>query len=189
MGIGVVRDVSSHVISVYPGAGTNQVAELLALRVAIEVANPGDRIFSDSQYAINISLSRWQAKMHLEIVRDIKIALSLKRVSIEWMPRCSHPLHALADRWANFAAETRRPVIVPQADLIGVWATSVAAEAMRSPACDEVPPGEAKLTDGLSPVETKGTCKSKVSTAETQGVIARDGESLQLDKIRRNPLR
>jgi hypothetical protein len=34
-------DEPSFVISVYPGTGTNQVAELLALRIAIEIAGPG----------------------------------------------------------------------------------------------------------------------------------------------------
>ena len=208
MGVAVVRDTSSYVISVYPGAGTNQVAELLALRVAIEVANPGDRIFSDSQYAINISLSRWQAKMHLEIVRDIRIALSLKRVSIEWIRRCSHPLHALADFWANNAAMKReprielngcgpgmpetadlfaqpsncvrgdRPVIEPRADSLGAWVARVAAEAMRDPPDCDGGSAEQKLTEDSRPVGSRGTC-------EVQGVsrFAKAGRGV----IRRRP--
>jgi ribonuclease HI len=66
MGVGVVKDESSFVISVCPGPGTNQVAELLALRIAIEVATPGTVIFTDSKYAYKEARAQWRARANRE---------------------------------------------------------------------------------------------------------------------------
>ena len=204
MGIGVVQEDVDRVYSVCLGGGTNQVAELCALRLAIEVARPGDQIFSDSEYAINTTLGRWRASANREIIQDLRSALQAKRgIRLTWIKRCSHSRHALADYLANNAAkicEPRlepngsvgpsdyvvgyRPGIEPQLDLSGNWAARVAAEAMRDPQVCESGSAEQKLTRGPLSVGSSGACEvqgvSRPAKA-SRGVIRRRPRIAKLD--------
>jgi hypothetical protein len=100
------------------------------------------------------ALAHWRAHANREIVQSIRNALTPKRVQMQLIKRCSHPLHRVADQWAYRAAETRQPRLEldspvsglptcnlgsyrpekePQADLLEAWVARVAAEAMRDP--------------------------------------------------------
>lgn len=106
MGIGVVTDKS--IISLYKGEGTNQIAELLALGEALKLANPGDTILSDSQYAINVAAGCWRVKCHFDLVAEVRELLRAKAVALNWTRgHAGHLLQELADRLANQAARTK----------------------------------------------------------------------------------
>jgi len=73
MGIGIVfrykgkqREISRLI-----GDGTNQVAELTAIKVALmEIKDKSipTTVYSDSMYALNIISGKWRPKKHLELV-------------------------------------------------------------------------------------------------------------------------
>ena len=119
MGVGIVLGEEVQTISRYVGWGSNQVAELKALELAIELANSGDKIFSDSHYALNVIQGIWRAHSHIELVRDIRNLLGSRRVRFEWIRGHSgHSLQELADRLAKTAARTRRSRIDSPSDLL-----------------------------------------------------------------------
>lgn len=62
-------------ISRYIGQGTNNIAELTAIKVALEELKRNDlpvRIFSDSNYSIGLLTKGWKAKANQELIADIK---------------------------------------------------------------------------------------------------------------------
>jgi len=79
-------------LSRFMGRGSNQTAELHAMREALIRARAGDTIFSDSRYAVNLINGVWRAKDHRDLVTEIK-RLRRPGVSIVWIP--GHK----GDRW------------------------------------------------------------------------------------------
>jgi ribonuclease HI len=72
--------------AIFFGDGTNQTAELMAVREAVILANNGDQIFSDSKYAVNIASGKWKANTHHELVAEVRGLLLVKhRVSLHWI--------------------------------------------------------------------------------------------------------
>ena len=139
MGVGIVFPYELSVLSGYLGPGTNQISELIALRLSLEFATTSTVILSDSQYAINVSLGRWQARVHQNLVYDIRLTLEAKRVRLEWIKgHNGHRFQQLADSVASKAARTRRPGIEPLADLsVSAWAARAKAGLVRDPlVCD-----------------------------------------------------
>lgn len=62
-------------ISEYIGQGTNNIAELTAIKVALEELKRYDlpvRIYSDSSYSIGLLTKGWKPKKNQELVSDIK---------------------------------------------------------------------------------------------------------------------
>jgi len=62
-------------ISQYIGQGTNNIAELSAIKVALQELKRKDlpvRIFSDSSYCIGLLAKGWKPKKNQELVADIK---------------------------------------------------------------------------------------------------------------------
>ncbi len=119
MGCGVVVGDEDYTVSQYCGEGTNQLAELLALKIALKFATPSDQIYSDSQYALNVAMGTWQARVHLNLIQEIKVLLETKRVDLHWVRgHDGHELQELADVLAKRAARTRRSLIDPSADLL-----------------------------------------------------------------------
>ena len=62
-------------LSEYIGTETNNIAELTALKVALEHLKRVDlpvRIFSDSSYAIGVLTKNWKAKANQELIMEIK---------------------------------------------------------------------------------------------------------------------
>jgi ribonuclease HI len=76
-GIGVVMRYGGHEkeISRYIGIGTNNIAELEAVRVALsEVKNPEIpvRIYTDSSYVLGVLTLGWKAKKNVDLIRSIQ---------------------------------------------------------------------------------------------------------------------
>jgi len=71
-------------VSLYLGNGTNQRAELIALTKAIEMADNGDTIYTDSRYALGMA-GKWKAKTNTELVIALRAALKNKNVSLKWV--------------------------------------------------------------------------------------------------------
>ena len=83
MGAGIyVPEVCS--VSLYLGNGTNQRAELIALTKAIEMAEDGDTIYTDSRYALGMA-GNWKAKTNTELVIALRAALRDKRIALKWV--------------------------------------------------------------------------------------------------------
>jgi ribonuclease HI len=109
MGAGIVFP-DKGVFGFYLGEGTNQIAELSALYLAVSNAESGDTIFTDSMYGINIALGRWTARMHLPVVDLLRQAVGERSITIEWVRGHSgNYWNELADEVANRAANERRP--------------------------------------------------------------------------------
>lgn len=81
MGIGVLVDdgTTTTELSQHVGQGTNNLAELLAIRAAIgHVLDRRDHeihLHTDSQWSIGILTLRWKAKVHTDLIKDIKAKL------------------------------------------------------------------------------------------------------------------
>ena len=98
MGAGIVFR-AGHQFGFYLGEGTNQIAELAALYLAISGAQPDDQIFTDSMYAINITTGRWRAHMHKSLVNVVrKEYINKGKVKISWV-------RGHAGNWGNLLAD------------------------------------------------------------------------------------
>jgi ribonuclease HI len=101
-----------HELSHYLGEGTNNIAELTAIRVAARLlagsARPV-RIHTDSQYAIGVLTKGWKAKANRALVAQVKEALSqLPRVQLIYVPaHAGVPLNERADELAVAATAAR----------------------------------------------------------------------------------
>ncbi len=65
-------------ISKYIGHSTNNIAELTAIKVALEELKRCDlpvRIYSDSSYSIGLLTKNWKPKKNQELVSDIKLLM------------------------------------------------------------------------------------------------------------------
>lgn len=76
-GIGVYFRYGKHEreISRYLGQGTNNIAELTAIRVALEELKKPElpvRLYTDSSYALGLLTQNWKPKKNVELVNDIK---------------------------------------------------------------------------------------------------------------------
>lgn len=75
------------------GAGTNNIGELTAIRLALDLmkesgVDPSSSVFlfTDSQYALGVLTKGWKAKANVELIASIKSALKpWKRLKIEWV--------------------------------------------------------------------------------------------------------
>jgi len=65
-------------ISRYLGDGSNQTAELHAMRESFILARPGDTIFSDPRYAVMLITGHWHPKAHRDLISEIK------KISCAW---------------------------------------------------------------------------------------------------------
>jgi ribonuclease HI len=105
MGIGLYFPDLDKRFSYALGEGTNQIAELAALSLAIGLAASGDVVCSDSQYAIHIALGQWKAKKHKPLVAYLQAQLRGKRMEVRWVRgHNGHPEQEEADRLAESAA-------------------------------------------------------------------------------------
>jgi ribonuclease HI len=87
------------------GRNTSNVAELMAIGLAIKLVPEGDSItvHSDSKYAIN-SLGKWRVRSwwkNVDLIRDIKREIGKRTVAFRWVKGHSgNALNELADRLA-----------------------------------------------------------------------------------------
>lgn len=68
-----------------PGLQTNQRAEMVALTNALLMSIKGDRIWCDSQYALNIACGRWRAKTNLDLTAPLRMAYVSARGVAQWV--------------------------------------------------------------------------------------------------------
>ena len=62
-------------ISKFLGHGTNNIAELTAIKIALEQMKSYDipiKLFTDSQYSIGVLTKNWKAKINVELINHIK---------------------------------------------------------------------------------------------------------------------
>lgn len=113
-GYGVIlRHAETHVeITQYIGTGTNNIAELYAIGVALESSHAVDGrllIHTDSTYAIGVLSKGWKAKANVELIAWIRGLMS--RRTVEFIKVRGHdgiPLNERADQLAVEAVERRR---------------------------------------------------------------------------------
>lgn len=100
-------------VSRYLGEGTNNIAELAAIRIALELMKSKSRpvrIHTDSSYAIGVLSKGWKAKKNPELVGEIKSLLA-DFVQVEFVKVEGHaglPENERADKLAGMAATTRK---------------------------------------------------------------------------------
>ena len=111
MGCGIVLVYNNHVkdISEYIGYGTNNIAELTAVKIGLQ--NIKNRlmpitVFSDSMYAVKMLSGEWSPKENLELIFEIKNFISeFNNVKIKWIRgHTGNRYNERADYLANGAA-------------------------------------------------------------------------------------
>jgi ribonuclease HI len=116
-GIGVVLifGENKREISKYIGVGTNNIAELTAIKVGLEELKRVDlpvRIFSDSSYSIGLLTKNWKPKKNQELVQEIKI-LMRKFSNLEFIKVKGHSgikENEVADFLATSAIKKKDPL-------------------------------------------------------------------------------
>jgi ribonuclease HI len=114
-GVGVVLRYQGHQkeISRYIGMGTNNRAELEAIRtglLAVKNRNLPVVVFTDSRYAWGLLTQGWKAKQNQELVEEIRAIMThfvnLRFVKVKG--HAGHPENERADRMAVAAIENRQ---------------------------------------------------------------------------------
>lgn len=114
MGAGIVvvdptNQIQTISISQFLGKGTNNIAELTALKIGLEIACVYDRpiqVFTDSKYTINV-LTRFKANKNVALINSIKSIMSTHPHAITLNYVKGHhinPYNNQADRLASTAA-------------------------------------------------------------------------------------
>jgi len=115
MGVGVVlldpRTKDRRERSEYLGDGTNNIAELVAIKRAIELAPEGRGlvVHSDSSYALGLLALGWKAKANQALVAEVR-AIAEKRPGLHLVKVAGHagvPENERADELARNAVDTR----------------------------------------------------------------------------------
>ncbi len=109
-GIGILLRYRNHEkeVSRFIGTGTNNIAELEAIRAGLlEVKNPDlpIRIYTDSSYAYGLLALGWKPKKNIDIVNEIKL-LTKRFKNIEFIKVKGHSGlegNETADRLATLA--------------------------------------------------------------------------------------
>lgn len=112
-GYGVVLRFGENYLEIgqYIGTGTNNIAELLAIGVALDEIRDIEgrvRIHTDSTYSIGVLSKGWKAKANIELIGWIKELVAER--DIEFVKVKGHagiPLNERADRLAVAAVERR----------------------------------------------------------------------------------
>lgn len=95
----------------YLGQGTNNIAELTAVEMALDALPQGAAavVHTDSKYAIGVLSKGWKVKANVELVLRIKGKLAARSVRLRYVPGHSGvPLNERADELAREAIATRR---------------------------------------------------------------------------------
>lgn len=74
-GVVIVKGGRIRELSHYLGEGTNNIAELMAIELAlaeIGVVDAPVRLYTDSEYAINVLTKGWKAKKNVELVERLR---------------------------------------------------------------------------------------------------------------------
>jgi ribonuclease HI len=99
--------------SQFIGMGTNNIAELLAIRVALQQTEGSTDpivIHTDSNYSIGVLTKGWKAKANVELIADIKALIADRSAKPKFVKVKGHagiPLNERADDLAVAAVERR----------------------------------------------------------------------------------
>lgn len=87
---------------------SNNIAELYAIKAALETV-PGDiEIRSDSEYSINVLSGNYNAKANLELINNIKKIMKGRNISfVHIMAHQGNKFNEIADKLANMGRETK----------------------------------------------------------------------------------
>jgi ribonuclease HI len=112
VGIVVIDGKSRRELSRYLGEGTNNIAELSAIELALELIEAHERpvrVYTDSQYAIGVLTKGWKAKANQELVARVrKRVAGFKDLALHYVRGHSGiPLNERADALAVQAVQTR----------------------------------------------------------------------------------
>jgi len=128
MGAGVVAIVDTREIefSSYLGIGTNQQAELLAVKEALESIPPSwdvvqtdVTIYTDSAYAIGCLTQHWQPRVNLEIIQPLKaLVATLGAFRMHHVP--GHSGHVLNERAHQLAVQGSQEDAEPRPIVAGI---------------------------------------------------------------------
>lgn len=109
-GVGALLIYRNHKkeISEYIGEGTNNIAELTAIRVALEAIKKKDIpvvVYSDSRYAIDVLTGEKIATANVELIVDITYLIcSFDDINLHWIKgHDGNPNNERADQLANEA--------------------------------------------------------------------------------------
>lgn len=113
-GYGVVIRDGEHYreLSQYLGIGTNNIAELTAIRVALEQVEDKSKnvhLYTDSSYSIGMLTKNWKAKANQELILSIKALMkdfpNLQIFKVKG--HAGHPLNERADLMATSSLDRR----------------------------------------------------------------------------------
>lgn len=102
--------------SVYLGEGTNNIAELKAVEIALEALTELDlqneeiELQTDSNYAVGLFTKNWKAKANTELVMKIRKDLKkFPQLTLTWVKgHNGNRYNEIADRLANQAIDTAK---------------------------------------------------------------------------------
>lgn len=114
MGAGIVivdpsKELQTISLSQFLGKGTNNIAELTAIKIGLELSSVYDRpiqLFTDSKYSINV-LTRFNAVKNKELIQQIKTMIHNHKYGVTLNYVKGHhinPYNNQADRLASSAA-------------------------------------------------------------------------------------
>jgi ribonuclease HI len=120
IGVVIVRNEDRIELSEFLGAGTNNIAELVAIQRGIEEASDGGKplvVHTDSQYAIGVLSKGWRAKANTVLIENIRARIKKEtRVDFVYVPgHAGVPLNERCDELARLAIRTQKSVknVVP----------------------------------------------------------------------------
>ena len=116
----VISDEEKQVIhcdSIYLGEGTNNIAELTAIKIALEWLKENSDtwdnhiIYTDSNYAVGLLNKNWKASKNQELVAELRRLLEeFPNTEVKWVKgHNNNEFNERADELANAAVDSNKP--------------------------------------------------------------------------------
>ncbi len=103
-----------HKLYAFLGEGTNNIAELTGVKLAIEYLKLHNldwedcTIFTDSSYVVGLITKNWKAQKNQDLVAEIlKLSSSSPNIDVQWIKgHANNTYNEMADQLANEAVDT-----------------------------------------------------------------------------------